>query len=36
MRLATLGATGRTGRFLTAQALSRGHDVVAYSAVPTR
>ena len=29
MRLLVLGATGRTGRLVVAEALRRGHDVVA-------
>src|SRR3954447_8264492 len=29
MRLAVLGASGRTGRHVVRQALDRGHDVVA-------
>jgi len=31
MRLAVLGATGRTGRPLVEQALDRGHEVVAFA-----
>ncbi|GAB6902374.1 NAD(P)-dependent oxidoreductase [Kineosporia succinea] len=34
MRIAVLAATGRTGRHLTAQALARGHQVVALARTP--
>jgi putative NADH-flavin reductase len=35
MQLAVFGATGRTGRPLVAQALDRGHDVVAFARDPS-
>lgn len=34
MRITVFGATGRTGRPLVRQALSRGHDVVAFARSP--
>jgi nucleoside-diphosphate-sugar epimerase len=34
MQIAITGARGRVGRFVTAEALSRGHDVVAIDRVP--
>jgi uncharacterized protein YbjT (DUF2867 family) len=36
MRIAVLGATGQTGRQLVAQALARGHEVVAVCREPAR
>ncbi|WP_202235021.1 NAD(P)-dependent oxidoreductase [Actinacidiphila reveromycinica] len=36
MRIAVLGATGRTGRLLVDQAQERGHDVVALVRAPDR
>jgi uncharacterized protein YbjT (DUF2867 family) len=36
MRIAVLGATGRTGRLLVGQAAERGHDVVALVRAPDR
>jgi uncharacterized protein len=36
MRIAVLGATGHTGRQLVAQALARGHEVVALARDPRR
>lgn len=36
MRLAILGATGRTGRALLDQALAAGHEVTALARVPAR
>jgi putative NADH-flavin reductase len=35
MRIAVFGATGRTGRPLVAQALDRGHEVVAFVRSPS-
>ncbi|WP_181770642.1 NAD(P)-dependent oxidoreductase [Amycolatopsis pittospori] len=34
MKIAVLGATGRTGRLLVARALERGHDVIALARRP--
>jgi len=36
MRIAVLGATGRTGRLLVGQALARGHQVTALARDPAR
>lgn len=36
MRIAVLGATGQTGRELTRQALTRGHEVIALARNPAR
>lgn len=36
MRLAVIGASGRTGRLLVAQALGHGHDVTAFVRAPER
>lgn len=36
MKLAVFGATGRTGRPLVAQALERGHEVVAFVRDPSK
>ena len=36
MRIAVIGSTGRTGRLLVAQALDRGHEVIALARTPER
>jgi putative NADH-flavin reductase len=36
VRLTIFGATGATGQLLTQQALSRGHEVIAYARNPAR
>lgn len=36
MKITIFGATGRTGRYLVAQALSRGHEVTAFARSPEK
>ncbi|MFF1956996.1 NAD(P)-dependent oxidoreductase [Streptomyces sp. NPDC058220] len=36
MKIVILGSTGRTGRLLVAQALARGHEVIALARDPSR